>query len=53
VNVDVNVSFLTFSEPCIVICIYVRMTHEMHTFSHSFIPIKLSSTYFEKIIVHH
>jgi len=25
----------------------------MHTFSHQFIPIELSSTYFEQIIVHH
>jgi len=32
---------------------YVRMTNEMHTFSHYFIPIGLSSTCFEQIIVHH
>jgi hypothetical protein len=30
----------------------MRMTNKMHTFSHSFIPIKLSSTCFEQIIVH-
>ena len=33
--------------------VYVRMTYKMHTFSHSFIPVKLSSTCFEQIIVHH
>jgi hypothetical protein len=32
---------------------YVRMTNEMHTFSHYFIPIRISSTCLEQIIVHH
>ena len=33
--------------------IYVRKTDKMHTFSHQFIPIKLYSTCFEQLIVHH
>jgi len=32
---------------------YVRETNKLHTFSHYFIPIKLSSACFEQIIVHH
>jgi len=35
------------------LCIYLTMTNKMHTISHSFLPIKLSSTRFEQIIVHH
>ena len=31
----------------------MRMPNKMHTFSHLFIPIKLPSTCFEQIIVHH
>jgi len=33
--------------------VYIRETNKMRTFSHSFIPVKLSSTCFEEIIVHH
>ena len=46
-----SVSLMTFC--CRVLYIYVRITNEMHTFSHYFIPIKQSSTCFEQIIVHH
>ena len=35
------------------VMVYVKITNEMHTFSHYFIPIKLSSTCLEQMIVRH